>query len=217
MVMTGLPQIGARPRQARSAATRERYYEATMRRFVSDGVEGTRVEDVVADVGGSWGAYHHYFPRKEDVLLERTVRELRETIKPRVEAALSDRRTSIRKAVEDVFVGLASSELPRHVHGAVMREVSAHPQRLAEMLDEGEMPVVGYVAALLRAGQERGEVHTEVDPFSLAGVLSGGTMFPVIQTAYGPPLRGLEGVVQPPEPADAVRRILAIAWRAVAA
>jgi AcrR family transcriptional regulator len=214
--MAGLPPIGARPRQARSVATRERYYEATLRRFARDGVEGTRVEDVVADVGGSWGAYHHYFPRKEDVLLERTVRELRHTIKPRVEAALADRRTSIRKATEEVFVGLTSSELPRQVHGAAMREVSAHPQRLAEMLDEGELPVVGYVAVLLRAGQERGEVHTDVDPFSLAGVLSGGTMFPVIQTAYGTPLRGLEGAVAPPDPADATRRIFAIAWRAVA-
>ena len=215
--MSGLPPIGARPRQRRSVATRERYYQATLRRFIDDGVEGTRVEDIVADAGGSWGAYHHYFPRKEDVLLERTVRELRETVKPRVDAALADRRTSIRKAVEDVFVGLTSSELPRHVHGAVMREVAAQPQRLAAMLDEGELPVVGYVALLLQAGQQRGEVHTEADPFSLAAVLSGGTMFPVIQTAYGPPLRGLEGAVGPPDPAEAARRILAISWRAVAA
>jgi hypothetical protein len=42
-------------------------------------------------------------------------------------------------------------------------------------------------------------------------------MFPVIQTAYGPPLRGLEQAIQPPDPEEAIRATFRIAWRAIAA
>lgn len=215
--LADLPPLGARPRQARSHKTRERFYEASLRRFAMDGVEETRVQDILADAGGSWGAYHHYFPRKEDVLLERAVREIRETVRPRADAALGDRRASIRKALEDIHVGLVSSELPRHVHGAILRETTAHPRRLAEMLDDDELPLLGVVGRLLEAGQERGEVREDADPYILAASLSAGTLWPVIQTAFGPPLRGLEGATRPPDPAEAARRTFAITWRAVEA
>jgi AcrR family transcriptional regulator len=188
-----------------------------MRRFAEEGVEETRVQDILADAGGSWGAYHYYFPRKEDVLLERAVRELRERIRPRADAALADRRASIRKALEDIHVGLVNYELPRHVHGAILLEATANSRRLVEMLDDDEVPVIGVVGLLLAAGQERGEVRQDADPYSLAASLTAGTMWPVIQTAFGPVLRGLEGATQPPDPVEAVRRTFAITWRAVEA
>ena len=211
------PPIGAKPRQQRSRESRERFYEATLRRFAADGVEDARVQDIVADAGGSWGAYHHYFPRKEDVLLERAARELRENLRPMTDAALADRRLSVRKTLEEMYVAAVSSDLPRTLHGAVLREINANPQRFAAMLDDDEDPLVGLVARLLIAGQEGGEVRGDADPFSLAAILTGGTLFPVIQISFGPVMRGLEGAIQPPDPADAVRRTFALTWRAVAA
>jgi AcrR family transcriptional regulator len=210
------PPIGARPRQQRSRESRERFYEATLARFATDGVEDARVQDIVEDAGGSWGAYHHYFPRKEDVLLERAAREVRGRLRPMADAAIADRRSSIRRAVEEIFVASMTSELPRAVHGAVLRELTANPLRFAAMLDEGELPIVGVVGMLLAAGQERGEVRDDADPYSLGAVLTGGAMFPVIQTSFGPVMPGLEGAVHPPDPADAVRRTFEITWRAVA-
>jgi AcrR family transcriptional regulator len=209
--------IGARPRQARSRETRERFYEATLRRFAAEGVEEARVQDIVEDAGGSWGAYHHYFPRKEDVLLERALREIRGRLRPMADAALEDRRVSIRKTVEEIFVASMKSELPREVHGAVLRELTANPLRFASMLEPGELPIVGIVGMLLAAGQERGEVRDDADPYSLGAVLTGGAMFPVIQVSFGPVMPGLEGAVQPPDPGAAIRRTFAITWRAVAA
>jgi AcrR family transcriptional regulator len=211
------PPIGAKPQQKRSRESRERFYEATLRRFAADGVEDARVQDIVADAGGSWGAYHHYFPRKEDVLLERAAREIRDRLRPMADAAIADKRVSVRRTVEEIFIAAMSSELPRVVHGAVLRELTAHPLRFAAMLEEGELPLVGVIGMLLAAGQERGEVRADADPYSLGAVLTGGSMFPVIQTAFGPVMPGLEGVVQPPDPADAIRRTFAITWRAVEA
>ncbi|HEX6115749.1 MAG TPA: TetR/AcrR family transcriptional regulator [Solirubrobacterales bacterium] len=209
--------IGARPRQARSRETRERFYEATLDRFAAEGVEEARVQDIVDDAGGSWGAYHHYFPRKEDVLLERAAREVRDRLRPLADAAIADRRVSIHKTLEKLFVSMMHSELPKAVHGAVLREINANPLRFAAMLDEGQVPIVGIVGMLLAEGQERGEVRDDADPYSLGAVLAGGTVFPVMQTAFGPVMPGLEGVVQPPDPAAAVRRTFEITWRAVAA
>jgi AcrR family transcriptional regulator len=211
------PPLGAKPRQKRSRESRERFYEATLKRFADVGVEEARVQDIVEDAGGSWGAYHHYFPRKEDVLLERAARELREHLRPMMEAALADRRLSVRKTLEEMYVAAVSSDLPRQLHGAVLREINANPQRFAAMLDEDEDPMVGLVARLIAAGQERGEVRTDADPVSLAAILTGGALFPVIQISFGPVLRGLEGAIQPPDPADAVRRTFALTWRAVEA
>jgi AcrR family transcriptional regulator len=217
MATTHQPPIGAKPRQQRSRESRERFYEATLRRFAADGVEDARVQDIVADAGGSWGAYHHYFPRKEDVLLERAAREIRDRLRPMADAAIADKRTSIRRTVEEIFVAAMKSELPRAVHGAVLRELTARPLRFAAMLEEGDLPLAAVIGQLLAAGQGRGEVRSDSDPFSLGAVLVGGTMFPVIQTAFGPVMPGLEGVVQPPDPADAIRRTFAITWRAVEA
>jgi len=61
---------GSRPRQARAVATRLRIYEAAMAEFERVGVDEARVEDIVREAGVAWGTFFHYFPRKQDVLLE---------------------------------------------------------------------------------------------------------------------------------------------------
>ena len=58
------------PRQRRAVATRQRVYEAAMAEYGRGGLEGARVEDIVTAAGVSWGTFFHYFPTKEDVLLE---------------------------------------------------------------------------------------------------------------------------------------------------
>src|ERR1700749_1434601 len=58
------------PRQRRAAATRRRLYEAAMAEYARVGLDAARVEDIVAAAGVSWGTFFHYFPAKEDVLLD---------------------------------------------------------------------------------------------------------------------------------------------------
>ena len=61
---------GPTPRQRRAVATRRRLYEAAMAEYAQVGLEAARVEDIVAAAGVSWGTFFHYFPAKEDVLLD---------------------------------------------------------------------------------------------------------------------------------------------------
>ena len=58
------------PRQRRAVATRRRLYEAAMAEYAKVGLDVARVEDIVAAAGVSWGTFFHYFPAKEDVLLD---------------------------------------------------------------------------------------------------------------------------------------------------
>src|SRR5271155_930521 len=60
----------AAPRQRRAVVTRRRVYEAAMAEYARVGLEAARVEDIVAAAGVSWGTFFHYFPAKQDVLLD---------------------------------------------------------------------------------------------------------------------------------------------------
>ena len=69
-MVSGPRAPGPTPRQRRAVATRRRLYEAAMAEYARVGLEAARVEDIVAAAGVSWGTFFHYFPAKEDVLLD---------------------------------------------------------------------------------------------------------------------------------------------------
>jgi len=69
-MVSGPRGAGPTPRQRRAVATRRRLYEAAMAEYARVGLEAARVEDIVAAAEVSWGTFFHYFPAKEDVLLD---------------------------------------------------------------------------------------------------------------------------------------------------
>jgi len=177
-------EIGRRPRQRRSAATRQALYEEALRQFAAHGVEATRVEDVVAAAGASWGTFFRYFPRKEDVLLEMTAEHLRLHVGPVVDVSLAARRPT-RDAVLELLLALAPADHPPALHTAALRETFANQQRFAAMQQEGDRPLVMLCYALLAEGQRRGEVRADVDALSLAMTVVAGVLFPLVQTGFG--------------------------------
>lgn len=199
-------EIGRRPQQRRSAAKRQALYEEAVRRFAADGVEATRVEDVVAAAGASWGTFFRYFPRKEDVLLEMTAEHLRRHVRPVVDAALSQQRPA-RDALLELLLALAPADHPPALHTAALRETFANQQRFAAMLQEGDRPLVMLAYALLAEGQQRGEVRADVDALSLAMTVVAGVLFPLVQTGFG----------GGPTPEAALRRSFSIVWPGVQA
>jgi AcrR family transcriptional regulator len=210
-----LPPVGPRPKQARGVEKRRRVYEAALAEFARNGVENARVEDIVAAADVSWGTFFRYFPRKEDVLLEAAVEEYRGRIVPAVEKLLAAGDVPTRDIAETLFSGLIRSHLPPHVHGAMLQELMMLPARFAALLDEGDLPFIVLLARVLEEGVRRGEVRDDVNPLVLGGVLAAGTLFPVVQGAYGdlPALRGLPSR----SPGDVLDEALAVSWSAVEA
>jgi AcrR family transcriptional regulator len=208
--------LGSIPRQRRGILKRERLFEEAMRQFEVNGIDGTKVEEVVAAAGVSWGTFFRYFPRKEDVLLEAAVAHHREITTPIVEKGL-EAGDPARDVVLALFMSmLVPSRYPPALHGAMLHEVTKNPARFSTMLGDLDAPVT-LIRRILLVGRERGEVRDDGPALMPAAVLIAGVMFPVVQGTWGKdiaPLRALDAGVGP-EPLT--RAAFAIAWRAVEA
>lgn len=206
------PPLPPKPQQERGKEKRRRVYEAAVRAFAEHGFEEARVEDIVAEAGVSWGTFFRYFPRKEDVLLELGVEHYRTRIQPAAKAGLAG--GSVRDALHSMMVAMLTSDMPSHLHGAMLREVTATPVRWAALLGEDELPWVALAAQLLAVGQERGEVRDDVDSLTLAAVVAAASLFPAIQGGFED-LRGLRGIPGGGDPIAILDRAFPVAWRGV--
>jgi len=204
---SGETPVPAPPTQARGAEKRDRIYRAAIVRYSVDGVNPTRVEDMIADAGVSWATFFRYFPRKEDVLIEATARHFREHVRAAADQGRRDRRLRLRTVTERTFAALLEpAELPPALHSAALLEVFAYPARFAAMVDEGHpQPMVGVVGELLAEAQRRGELRRGVDPAAAALTVVAGALFPGVQAAA-------LGV----DPIPAVSTALDILWRGLA-
>src|SRR3954447_7528049 len=213
---TSPPPLPPKPQQARGKEKRERVYEAALRAFADNGFDQARIEDVVADADVSWGTFFRYFPRKEYILLEAAARHYRDHVRPLAESALQDDSTSARDAIHDLLRAMLTSDMPSHLHGAVLREITTTPARFGALFEEGEAPYLLLVTDLLRAGQRRGEVHEDVDPITLAAVVTAASLFPAVHGGFDD-LRGLRGIPGGGDPVAILDRAFAVVWRAAEA
>ena len=155
-------------RQRRSAELRERMFRAALQLFASKGYAETTVEDITeaADVGK--GTFFNYFPSKEHILMAFG------------EMQLGKLETVVREA--------KSSGLPMYevLRGLVMRmteEPVRNPAIVRALLQANlcSVPVRGgmlrihernraLVGDLIRHGQERGEIRTDLAAEEIAQV-----------------------------------------------
>lgn len=177
--------LPAPPTQARGAEKRERLYRAAIARFARDGVEATRVEDVIAEVGVSWATFFRYFPRKEDVLIEAAARHFRDHVRATARAGIRDKRRNVRTVIEDSFAALTTpAEMPPELHTLALLQVVAHPARFAAMLDdEAVQPLIELITELVAAGQVRGQVRDDVPATAVGITVVAGAFFPGVQAA----------------------------------
>jgi AcrR family transcriptional regulator len=208
------PPLPPRPQQERGKEKRRRVYEAAVRAFGEHGLEQARIEDVVAEAGVSWGTFFRYFPRKEDVLLELGAEHYRTYVKPVGEKGLAG--GSVRDALHAMLVAMLTSDLPPHLHGAMLREITTTPVRFAALLGEDEQPWLVLAAQLMAVGQERGEVRDDVDALTLSAVVSAASLFPAVQGGFED-LKGLRGIPGGGDPIAILDRAFPVAWRGVEA
>jgi AcrR family transcriptional regulator len=187
------PKAARAPRQRRAAATRQRLYEAAMAEYARVGLETARVEDIVATAGVSWGTFFHYFPTKEDVLLDAAAaisRAYSEVIMAGLSAQpVSDRYPEEKRDVESIlgeaFTAMREAATAATdssaLRGKVLHYVINHPGRLTAYLsddaDGDVLPPVPATTALLADGQRRGEIRDDEPAESLAVILLYAVLF----------------------------------------
>jgi AcrR family transcriptional regulator len=161
-----LPVINRRER--RSAELRERLFRSALALFASKGYAETTVEDITeaADVGK--GTFFNYFPSKEHILMafgEMQLAKLESVIN---EAQKSDRpmpevlRTLVLRMTEEPIRN------PAIVRALLQANLTSVPVR-GEMLrihDQNRR----LISRLIRHGQERGEIRTDMPAEEIAQV-----------------------------------------------
>src|SRR5579871_609165 len=155
------PKSGGR-RERHRAETRERLYQSALTLFAERGFMRTTVEDITekADVGK--GTFFNYFPTKEHILAEFGGAYL-----VALEKALEEARAG-NMSVLDVIKELVIIKI-RHINenDALIRAIySAHASCESVRLQLQERVILcrRVMAEIVKIGQERGELRTDIPP-----------------------------------------------------
>jgi AcrR family transcriptional regulator len=174
--------INPKPRQRRAAATRQRLYDVAMAEYARVGLDQARVEDIVVAAGVSWGTFFHYFPAKEDVLLD-AVAQISRAYSVAVMSALADGSSTediLAAGFAESFRVAASVASSVALRGKLLMYVMSNPGRLTAALedyDDGVPAPVPATTAVLAAGQRRGEVRADEPAESLAVIVLYSVLF----------------------------------------
>jgi TetR/AcrR family transcriptional regulator, fatty acid metabolism regulator protein len=183
------PNRPGRPtRQRRAAATRQRLYEAAMAEYSRVGLDQARVEDIVAAAGVSWGTFFHYFPAKDDVLLDAAALASRAYSAAIVSglATGDDTESVLAAGFWAMFRAAAEVTDSLALRGKVLLYVINNPGKLTAFLGESDeilpAPIPATTAALAE-GQLKGEVRADEPAESLAVILMYAVLFSTRRSA----------------------------------
>jgi AcrR family transcriptional regulator len=177
-----------KPRQRRAVATRQRLYEAAMAEYSRVGLDQARVEDIVAAAGVSWGTFFHYFPAKEDVLLDaagQLSRAYSTAVMSGLEAGLST-EDILSAGFTEQFRAATAITSSAALRGKILLYVMSNPGRLTTFLGEGDdgvPPPVPATTAVIAAGQRRGEIRADEPAESLAVIILYAVLFSTRRSA----------------------------------
>lgn len=144
-----------------------------MAEYARVGVEAARVEDIVGAAGVSWGTFFHYFPTKEDVLLDAavTVCGAFADAAGTALAAGADTEAVFASAFAALFAKAGEVAEPIPLRAAILRNAAERPGRLSAALDEQIPSPVQVAAEVIADGQLQGEIRADQSAESLAIVL----------------------------------------------
>ena len=154
-----------------------------MAEYARAGLEAARVEDIVAAAGVSWGTFFHYFPAKEDVLLEACAAVCRSFAAAAAAAVQEDQSTEtvLQRAFMAMYETAVEVAPAPRLRGDMLRQVVSRPGRLTAYLGD-EIPTTARATTeILARGQRRGEVRDDHPAESLAVILNYAVTFAAIR------------------------------------
>jgi AcrR family transcriptional regulator len=158
-------------RERRKREVRDRIMRAAMKRFIRQGFDDTRVDEIAQDADVAQKTFFNYFPTKQDLfhqLAEERIDELQEILEEERSGA-----GSTRQKLEHCFVRL--SELLEE-RGLLARDLILEAMRARPPGMTGEDITKLHTAfgAILRDGQVRGDVRTDHPIEFLTEMVVGG-------------------------------------------
>ena len=137
--------------------------DAAIKVFARKGYHGCRVSDIAREADIAYGLVYHYFTNKEEIL--RTIFEERWSGFLELVDEIAARETT----AEDKLVSIAALMLNAYrVRPDWVKVLVLELQRSSRFAEPGQIRAVGLlfqsVARILRAGQETGELRSDLDP-----------------------------------------------------
>jgi AcrR family transcriptional regulator len=171
-----------------SEARRLQIIDAAYRCFARKGFHQATMRDIYQEAQLSPGAIYHYFQSKDDIIAASFERDLQRSIEPLEEALnQTDSLLALDHLIDFFFTGLASAaEL-----GANRVNIQGWAEALLnpKLLDAITRAFASYrtmLTQLIRQGQQRGVVSTEIDPEAVARILLSLYLGLELQTAWEP-------------------------------
>lgn len=149
---------------------RRQILRAAISVFARSGYHGSRVSDVAKEAGVAYGLVYHYFGSKED-LLEAVFRRTWSRMLEAVETIERTEATARGQIAGVARIVLGAWETDPDLVRVLVREVARSPQ-LGREVDE-IAHAFDALERIVRNGQERGELRTDVEPRLAAWILYG--------------------------------------------
>lgn len=152
---------------------RNRILDSAIRVFARTGFHRARVSDIAGEAGIAYGLVYHYFKNKEEIL--NTIFE--ERWSGFLEAV--DNIADSPKTSEEKLVAVAAMILGAYrVRPEWVKVLVLEIQRSSRFAEPGQIRAVGRlfgaVARILRDGQAKGEIRSDLDPDVACYIVIGG-------------------------------------------
>jgi AcrR family transcriptional regulator len=158
-------------RERKKSELREKIYRIAVKLFRSNGFEATKIEDITEAVDVSRNTFFNYYGGKDRVLHEiaqRTVTYYEEMLNEELE---SD--GPVTGKIKRLLVQMGRNiEKEKAFYRNIFIEIMRSQVGLVEE-EKGFTTIDELLGALLRRGQETGEIDEKLDPLQLAEMLTG--------------------------------------------
>lgn len=165
--------------------------------FARYGYQGTTIDRIANAAGVTKGALYYHFRDKEELLFE-AVNDRTAAFEERVVGSVSpvtDAAAALRE-IARVCVQIATrNNLRRFILTLMVEALDTNP-RLSQAFRDILRRFRGYLAGIVRLGQEQGVFRTDVDASRAAQLFAGGVIGAELQHYQDPERVDLAGVMQ---------------------
>ncbi|CAM3831147.1 TetR/AcrR family transcriptional regulator [Cohnella lubricantis] len=152
-------------REAKKKLTRFRIVEASMELFENQGYESTTVQQIATRADVAKGTFFNYFSSKEDLILELQGSLIRREI----ENQSGLQGPIMPQLLNGLLIHARQYPLTQAVTRAVLQGVYGS-ERIGSAQSERSGEFARFLAMIIRKGQERGEIRTDLSAEKIAGM-----------------------------------------------
>src|SRR5215467_3805293 len=178
---------GRRPRTEKREPSRKQLMAAAIDCFARLGYQGTSIERIARDAGVTKGAVYYHFRDKEELLFE-AVKDRVDGFEKQVLEHVSptqDALENLRRVVDACFIHATGSNHRRFIMTLMIEALDTNP-RLSTEFRNILRRMRAFLANVVRRGQQRGTLRTDVAPEAVAAVLAAGIMGAEVQHYQDP-------------------------------